>query len=505
MTDKMNAIKVYLKQHISKFFLGCILSCAISLVICFVWDGNVNSEVEKEVKTGIQIEFKWEYSTYEDEEESLVLNADDFCSMVLTIDTIMAAAVIFFYSMIDNRKTGISHRTIMTYTVGSYMVPGLFLATIILLPIMYGASAMGMIATMWISIIFSYIFQLIIIVLILLSVSYNYSIRAVCYAEIGQFENMPNMDLEQDKKKMLFQIRHMEQVVISEDSSVEKAKMISALLKVPCYEKKNMYKVSLVPQKLCDLNEEHIYEYYYMNINSVFVQIKNDVEECQKMYNILYVFFDELWEIYNVATENLGSADERTHKAIENYRCIIAAILNAITEAGSINAIQFANQILQKQLYHDKKTLKNIDVKDDVENVEEDLGEVFAEENYVEDTNKEDVEEKLFNKQMGLYLCYLQFLFYVYTPYEGERREYMMVDIDEWEPDILTNIKYYEKYWRMWEKQVTISSKESCFYFWNILSIIRKEAIDGSPLCFAVNKKKELRSTNDSSSYRVSK
>lgn len=460
MADKFRRIKMVLKKYfnfqeikhrISKSFLVCLVVCLVSLMICFIYD--LNLKVQEERKIGTQTEIESPYVTNEHEQDTVGLNSEEFRSMILTIDTILAAAVIFFYSIIDNRKTGISHRTIMTYTFGSLMVPGLFSMTIILLPIMYITSGMGMIATMWGCIAISYLLQIIIIFLILISTSYNYSLQAVCYAEIGQFEHM-SIDLKNDKKKMLGQVRHMEQVVISDDLSVEKEKMISALLKVPFYKRRKLYRVGLETGKLLHLETEHLYKYYYMNVNSVFHQLKNEANECQMMYEILYVFIDELWEIFNKATENMSYEDEIFRQAEENYICVVAAILNAVAESGNIGAIKFADQVLQKQL----------------------------------DYNKKNSKLEIFNKQMGLYLCYLQFLFYVYEP---SKNEYRIVNTDEWEPDILANIKYYEKYWKMWDKEITISSKESYFYFWNTISILKKETMDDSPICFVVNKKGE--------------
>lgn len=482
MLDKLYKLIVFAKEHIvkvvmqrtDKVFWTCISVCIITLILSLLIDCCFNFKKTEDAGIELQIENVYICVVDESKENDLELNVGDFCSMVLTIDTILAASVIFFYSMIDNRKTGIPHRTIIKYTFGSFMVPGLFFCTILLLPIMYTASSMEMVCTTWASIFFSYIFQLLILLVILFSTSYDFSINAVCCAEMEQFELMVKHGLEQNNNEKLKQIRHMEQVVLSDDLSIEKVKMIKALLKVPFYEKKYFWIIGIDPKILCDLKEEYLYNYYYTNLNSVFYQIKDKLQECQKVYDILYDFFDELYELCAICREERLD-DEKAKKVTENCRVVVAAIFNAATEANSKNVIQFVNQVLDKERQYDSKIIEKNSGND----------------------NTKNKEMLLHNKQVSLYLCYLQFLFYVYEQSSSEG-EYQVLEGDKWEPDIIADIEYYERHWKMWKRQVTLSQRDSCFYFWSTISVAKGAILDDSPLCFILNKKKGYGSTNDS-------
>ncbi len=97
--------------------------------------------------------------------------------IIITLDTILAAAVIFFYSVQDGRKEGIPHRTIMAYTFGSFTVPILFIVIMLMLPLNFFAIAVNLRWFAWAGVIFTYATQIIIIILILLSTSYQYSAR----------------------------------------------------------------------------------------------------------------------------------------------------------------------------------------------------------------------------------------------------------------------------------------------------------------------------------------
>ena len=62
---------------------------------------------------------------------------EDLHEVLITFETILAAAVVFYYSVQDNRREGIPHRTILAYTYGSWSIPAVFLFTMLGVFVLY--------------------------------------------------------------------------------------------------------------------------------------------------------------------------------------------------------------------------------------------------------------------------------------------------------------------------------------------------------------------------------
>ena len=196
----------------------------------------------------IHINLAW----YEAAREIKVLienSSGQFFDIIITLDTILAAAVIFFYSVQDSRKEGIPHRTIMAYTFGSFTVPILFVISMLMLPVSFFALFLNLGWFAWTGMIFTYITHVIIIILILLSTSYQYSVHAIGNAEIKQYQKLCSMELRRqeqeykEKEKVeqnpsfiwTYLLHHLEQVVLSDELIADKLELIRRLIRAPYY------------------------------------------------------------------------------------------------------------------------------------------------------------------------------------------------------------------------------------------------------------------------------
>ena len=123
------------------------------------------------------------------------------CNLIMTLNTILAAAVIFFYSIQDSRRGGVPNRTILAYTFGSFTIPVLFTVALVIMPFYYVADSFDWSFTVYASLIFTYIIQMMIVIFILTATSYQYSIYAITNVEIRQFQALKELDKKKENRQ----------------------------------------------------------------------------------------------------------------------------------------------------------------------------------------------------------------------------------------------------------------------------------------------------------------
>lgn len=321
----------------------------------------------------------------------LMADLDDYLSMILTLGTILAAAVVFFYSVQDSKKEGIPHRAIMSYTSGSLSVPILFVIAMLMLPLDYVACSLEWHWFAVLGLIFTLITQMIIIVIILMSTSHQYSLHAICNAEIRQYGRLCAIRKVQDEKKdqeirkkinqnplfiWTYLLSHLEQVFLSEELISDKMEIARRLLRVPFYDrevslwdelswrlKKKVREIRLVGvnptisgERMADNHLKAIYEFYYRNLVIVFRNMNQpeDREERNKIYLILYEFMEELTELYEVIQEEEGYSDSDKEESGLNYAMAVCGMINAVMDSDSEDSEHFCNYIFNNIL--SKKT-----------------------------------------------------------------------------------------------------------------------------------------------------
>lgn len=316
-------------------------------------------------------------------------NQEDVLNVVLTLGTILAAAVIFFYSVQDNKKGGIPNRAIMSYTSGSFSVPILFLTIMFMIPLNHFTFIFGLRYFSWTETIFTYISQMIIIVIILESTSHSYSIHAICNAEIRQYRKLIKLNTENEEQNFensqhtnqispllwTYLLEHMEQALLSDELITDKLEIARRLLRVPYYEKE-----TYILQELFWLLREHkknktntangypkisanklknnlpdsLYEFYYRNLITVFQRIKQQDyrEERHKLYLILYGFMEELTDLYDNVCKDRYQDINSCHS---HYTITLCGILNAVMDSNVQESAEFChyvfNNIVSKDVW----------------------------------------------------------------------------------------------------------------------------------------------------------
>lgn len=416
---------------------------------------------------------------------------NEFYDTLVSITTIFAAAVIFFYSIQDYKKGGISNRTILDYTIGPLAIPIFFILTIILLPVISVTSHIGMGVTSDVSMILAYFCQMIILIFILLSNYYKFRILVICNVEWKQYRELCDLDRKKeiekqqekerkekgknsdDKQKLeviwTYLIHHMEQVIISEEQVADQMELLRRILGTPFYEIENYkcVKMHLAERKnpnsyimhmstayLKKNSLRRIYEFYYDNFSGAmsYLKRKENIDTRRKVYLVIYEFLDRLAELYR--------RSDRSRNACENYQMAVTGIMSAALENEMEDAEGFCNHILNKCM-PDKIVCLH---------------------------------------QIGLYFL-LQEYFYR-TPLNDScavndrclRDVAGINNITDWE----MNIEYEEEYWKFWKiwmEKTTIEDSSKWKYFQNAISILKGEKHYGSdPLIFImllVNRAKE--------------
>lgn len=260
------------------------------------------------------------------------------CTTVTTFSTIITAAVIFYYSVQDNKKVGIPHRRILIYIFGAFFLPVLFVISLANVLVIDFAWCIGYKYTAYYGIVMEYIIIFHIILAILFSTSFKFSLGAICYAEHKQFTELCRYgknklkNVTNQKRENI--LHHMEQAVISSELISDKMELIERLLKIPftgCGLIQAFHgnpKVLFLEQ---NMDVELIYYFYHENIYSSLVYLgKNGNKmERERLYNSIYRFLVILTETFNSCYEKADDSRQKFRQE-ETYLITISAFINAV-------------------------------------------------------------------------------------------------------------------------------------------------------------------------------
>lgn len=402
------------------------------------------------------------------------LDLNSFFEIVSTMDTILGASVIFFYTIQNNRSVGMPHRVIMAHSFGSFSVPIIFFIAIIMIPLIWLLKSLNMLLVAFIALCITIILQILLVVFILLTVSYRYCIQVICDVEKKQFLFLTF--LKEKKGKDLLQrtispylYKYMEYVVKSDEIIVDKAIILRRLLRIPFCKKDqpwlNLFLLMFERFERIDISGSEylqkdkkweLYSFYFNNLVPVFEYLAADIrtEERNRFYLILYEFVDELNHIY------FNPKAQEQEKG--NYHIVVSAIMNAALASTAVEKEEFCNFIF-KEYIQDKKTR---------------------------------------TVQIGLYILFQEFLYStdvikVQLKSLGAIKQY----IREWKADVLNkqiesqqgskdkiNLKeMYVEFWEIWSEWTSISQINSYQHLQMALNTIFQEGFDSIPIAYIIN------------------
>lgn len=389
-------------------------------------------------------------------------NIEEFYGTLMTITTILAATVIFFYSVQDNKREGIPHRTILAYSFGSYTIPVYFLLSMFILPVSFWLFHFNMKKTFIVCTVVSYFLQMAIIALILFSTSHTCGLCVIRNAEIRQYKMLCKIKKENSNNLnsssqfiWTYLMHHLEQAITSDELIADKTRLVKELLKVPFYEKeffffpKNKNCGSYVDgmSKAClEKNDlKRIYEYYYGNLSAVIEHLSKteNSSERSRIYLILYEFLDSLQKLYCEADDVYRP--DSSAEAMQNYVMVISGMMNAVLGSGVPDAEGFCNYVLNKCLK----------------------------------------DEEMRKKQIGLYFLFQEYLYRTYAGLEDNQRlipiqYYTRIrGIAKWSMNQDDERLYYD-FWQIWMDWTTFSEFNSINIFKEAIAALKGEKFNAS-------------------------
>lgn len=288
---------------------------------------------------------------------ALYHSLEDYCTMIITYSTILTAAVIFFYTILENRSGGIPYRTIIAYTFGSWVVPVLFAGTLLFMPILYTIHAAELNVTLFFSSLYLFLIQVAIIGIILISASFNFSIKVICFVEVKQYKILQEQ-LHTNENSHLYLIRHFEQIIKSDELDVDKLKFIRAIIWVPFYKGIGIRKqCDAARLKSNDLGA--VYRFYYENLLASFqyLKIKESEMERSGIYLAIYEFLNKFRSWYE---KERNSESEKEMRNI--YHMMVSGIMNAALMSGVEERGAFCNYILNQCIADEEIQIKQLNL-----------------------------------------------------------------------------------------------------------------------------------------------
>lgn len=362
------AIQDHILKKKSKYVYFVTGASLVFITLSFIIEFNISFRMYiYDCIKGI-CEFYGEW-TYELAREFKILFANSLemlANVTLTYLTIMMAVVIFFCEIQESRRFGVSHRRIMSYSVGTFLLPVLLFFSAIEIPIIYVTTIMSWKVAAFMNIVYTYIIQTGCIYVCLYISSHLYVRQAICNVEIRTFEYISNENklyneneldeesLKDNREIWAYLMRHLEQVFKSDETIDDKMVLAQKLMRTPFFEKEGKFKdLVFQPQKLCTLEAENIYEFYYNNVLGVFNELETEQksEDRLKFLVLIYDFVEEMNEQYHktsewIENENVDNVN-RKNRLMVNYVITISAILNSILASQVKESQAAANKVLQ--------------------------------------------------------------------------------------------------------------------------------------------------------------
>lgn len=425
LVERISGKELWNKIHccIRIQFLGVIIALVVILIFAWVLDRALEVNSAMVCKLG-----KLQDSLYE---------------WVETLSTIVTAVVVFFYSVMDNKRLGIPHRSIVSYMAGSLTVPILFM--MILFDMFFqkflNNAKWNFLGCVNASCLF--VLEIIIVGLVLASSSFRVYVRVLRSVEMSQLKYLTLCEIENKQYAWTYIVSHMEQAARGEDIFADKAIMMKDIMKAPfvLYEKKFDKQKYSAWQAFQSKWYHNIYEYYYYNLTTLFKLLKKQEEEENRWYSVILEF------VNNETGKMKNRLNYKTYdQEIEENILVNSAILNAIMISKIERAEELCNYILNQCLY----------------------------------------EEVIRRRQLELYILFQELLFAIFPENVQLKRvcELKLPQADMFQKLDKEDWIFYSKCWNIWTSQFSISSKASLKIFLDAIDTLQSEVEVSAPIMY---------------------
>lgn len=247
--------------------------------------------------------------------------------MLIAYSTMLAAVVIFYYSVTENKRLGVPYRRLIAYTVGPFTIPVLFVVTLLLTVFVVVAQPMSWKYTTYVCAIYILLLQTCMIVLILSSTSYEYGKRLICWVEKNDYRKKVNFELNGSISREYY-AGHLEQALHSDEIIGDKKEFLQEFLRIP-FQRKTWKKLSYKYSRsevITGEESEKIYQFYFYNTSASFQNM--DGEEKQIERNELYLCIGSF--LKELCSWLRDGQDCNKDKKEDVYHTVLSGIINGM-------------------------------------------------------------------------------------------------------------------------------------------------------------------------------
>lgn len=416
---------------------------------------------------------------------------DIFFQWVTMMSSFASAAIIFYYTIMEQAQHGIPNRKIVAYSLGSVVVPGLFAFVLLVgIPLLVLASMLNQARFAIIIGILLYLVDVTLLLICILSSMRFFCMRVIKHIEHKQFENFflnddhyKEIGVQQDDLKKEYKIvdsfenkifYHIELLASNNELKTERFKTICEILKTPYWTGGGI----IFPMDYGRAERESsraIYQYLYDNI-TIFIEktfLRKDMKdnEVDQIYSIFYEYIRALNEWYDDLKQpirhnpdanpdpnaNLDFDSDHINE-IDAYNYIAAwtAILGAVVTHSMEKKEEFCKYVMNCLIYNE--TIDNKKVK------------------------------YLNNLNTSIYIAYLE---YLYVTRNHDNLDMLIHQVsqlhylDKWKRET-KDLKYIAHFWEIWFSNSTFPEEAKRLAFGRFRICFLEEEYD-SPVMTYIN------------------
>lgn len=272
------------------------------------------------------------------------------CEVLVAYSTMLAAVVIFYYSVTENKRLGIPYRRLIAYTVGPFTIPVLFVATLLLTVLMVVFHHMLWKHTMYVCAIYILFLQTYMIVEILRSTSHDYGKRVICQVERKNYSKK----ITQEESRSINRIcatGHLEQAIHSDEFIQDKEELLAEFLRIPFQKKKGKLSLNNFRQEVFfEEEKEKMYLFYFLNLSSAFQNLdgKEKMIERNELYLCIGRFLEELHTCLKKVEGVRAKKNCKMEDADNIYRMVLSGIMNGMVDSNVEDNALFCDYIFEK-------------------------------------------------------------------------------------------------------------------------------------------------------------
>lgn len=355
------------------------------------------------------------------------LAAEVIYDIIVTYSTMLVAIVVFFYSVIDNKRLGIPYRRLIMYTIGSRTIPVLFMETLVLTVFMAAARCMPWRYTTCVCEVYILAVQIFVIMQILKSTSYNHCKRVICQIEWRRYCAGIGVEHELNTEWAYF-FGHLERAVHSEEFLPDKKELFMDILGIPfCRFTGRPYKKEIYGMRVIKAAElERIYQFYFVNMLSAFQNFDGEekhLERSQLYQCITNFILDLLDKSRNVFNDSKNEYTKENRKRWYIFHMVLSGIMNGLISSNVEDSIDYCKTLFTKCLLD-------------------------------QDVNR---------RQLYLFVLFQE----VFSMIDVQRvsRRIQIAEFGEWKQVEKEDIEFLAEFWQIWTKMYDISSISKMTHF----------------------------------------